>query len=279
MTDYLEIDIELLSQQEPDLEIVLAMLADFGLEGFREEGIHIFAYIESSKISIEDIQVFISPIADRIKSWKVNQIEGRNWNEVWEKSYSPVIISKNCQVRAAFHEPLQGILYDLIISPKMSFGTAHHETTRLVLETMLNREWINKKVLDLGCGTGVLAILADKMGARLTVALDYDPLAYRNTIENIELNKCRNITAAEGECGSVLENDFDVILGNINLNVLLMEMENIKSHLVEKGLAILSGFFDNDLIKLDEAAREYGLFRIEERSLNRWTVAVYRKGD
>ena len=161
----------------------------------------------------------------------------------------------------------------------MSFGTAHHETTRLMLEEILGRKWDRKKLLDLGCGTGILAILTAKMGADEVIAMDNDLLACQNARENIDLNNCRNIRVEAGELDTLLESEFKAILANINLNVLLQEMKNMSSRLLNDGIAIMSGFYKKDLHKVNGAAQERDMVLIGHRSLNRWTVAVYRKGD
>jgi len=281
LSDYLEIDIRLHSRQESGQELVLALLAAFGFEGFKEEGGRIYAYIPAEKYSSEAFEAFLTghKLKDEIRAMKMTSIPECNWNAVWEKTYSPVQISGNCMVRAPFHLPLKGIEYDLIISPKMSFGTAHHQTTRLMLESMLVRIWSGLKILDFGCGTGVLAILADKMGAGSVTALDNDPLACSNASENIALNNCGNIKVVQGELGSLDEYTFDAVLGNINRNILQREMKNLGVRLKNTGLAILSGFYESDLEKLSISASDYGLFLESKLSLDDWMVAVYRKGD
>jgi len=281
LSEYLEIDIRLHSRQESGQELVLALLAVFGFDGFREEEGRIYAYIPAEKYSSEAFETFLAghQLKDKIRTMKITSIPECNWNAVWEKSCSPVQISGNCMVRAPFHPPRKGIEYDLVISPKMSFGTAHHETTRLVLESILDRNWSGQKVLDFGCGTGVLAILADKMGAGSVIALDNDPLACSNASENIVLNNCGNTKVVQGELGSLDEYSFDAVFGNINRNILQREMKNLSVRLKNTGIAILSGFYENDLEKLSIAAGEYGLFPDSKLSLISWMVAVYRKGD
>jgi ribosomal protein L11 methyltransferase len=279
LTEYLEINLELVSRQESEQEIVLALLADFGFEGFREEEGRIFAYIETDIFRSVDFESFLDRYGDKINSYNTKQIPNRNWNEEWEKSYSPVEILDNCLVRAPFHNPREGIEYDLVISPKMSFGTAHHETTQLMLEEILQRSWGKKKLLDLGCGTGVLAILADHMGANEVFALDNDQGACQNALENIKLNNCRNIKVSCGELESLKDSGFSAILANINLNVLLREMENISSILLNDGIAIISGFYKKELHQISATAQSNSMELIGHRTLNRWTVAVYRKGD
>ena len=281
MAPYLEIDITLISRQEEEQEYVLALLADFGFDGFREEEGRIIGYMPAETFRSEAFESFLirHGLKEKIKRFKTLTIPVRNWNSIWEKGYSPVQIGKKCVIRAPFHHPRKDIKHDLVISPKMSFGTAHHETTRMMLESILEREWSGQEVLDFGCGTGVLAILTEKMGARNILALDNDPWAYSNALENIALNNCRNISITQGEIGILEEHSFDAILGNINLNVLLKEMHNLSARLRKEGIAILSGFYEKDLQTLNESAGKNKLSLLENQSMNNWSVAVYRKGD
>jgi ribosomal protein L11 methyltransferase len=283
LSEYLEIDIRLplKENRESFQEQVLAMLADSGFDGFREEDGRILAYLPSGSFSDEDFRDLLSMngLDGLLGSYTVNSLPERNWNEEWEKNYPPVQVSGNCLVRAPFHAVPGDIEFDLLISPGMTFGTAHHETTRLMMEVMLETEWDGMKVLDMGCGTGVLAILAEKMGATEVLAIDNDKRACLNAEENAELNGCRNIRIRHGDPVSLGEFAFDAVLANINLNVLLGEMENLSTCLSLNGLALLSGFYRHDLEKLDAEAKKHGLFISSERTLNQWTVAVYRKAD
>jgi ribosomal protein L11 methyltransferase len=281
LPEFIELDIELAGLQEFERDLAIALLADFGFEGFREEEGSILAYIRSDAYDPDSFESFLDrqELRELIRSVRSTAIPETNWNALWEKDYSPVEISGKCLVRAPFHTPRRGMAYDLVISPKMSFGTAHHETTRLMIEAMLEQEWIGRKVLDFGSGTAVLAILAEKMGAAAVVALDNDPRAFRNSFENLELNGCRHIRTHQGELVSLDEYSFHVILGNINLNVLIAEMENLSARLETGGIAILSGFFRDDLETLNRNAAEHGLTLTGEKCMNRWTVAVYIKGE
>jgi len=281
LIEYTEIDIELTGSREAEQERVLALLAAFGFYGFREEENRIFAYIASPDFSTEDFEIYLDEyrLREKIKSFSSKIIPEQNWNEIWEKDYSPVQILDKCHIRAAFHLPPKGDAFDIIISPKMSFGTAHHETTRKMLESILIQEWGKARVLDFGCGTGILAILAEKMGAGEVIALDNDPWAWENTMENIALNNCKNIKAVQGELETLEEEAFDTIFANINLNILLRDMPNLSNYLVNSGIVIMSGFYLKDLEILDKSASQVGLTLITKETLNDWTVGVYRKGD
>ncbi len=281
MAEYLELDIELDGRREFEPDLVMALLADFGFEGFREEEGRILAYIRTGAYDPDSFEFFLdrNELRELIRSVTITAIPETNWNALWEKDYSPVEISGKCMVRAPIHPPRADMAYDLVIFPEMSFGTAHHETTRLMIESILEREWTGRKVLDFGSGTAVLAILAEKMGATDVVALDNNPWAFRNSLENLELNGCRHIRTLQGELVSLDEYAFHAILGNINLNVLIAEMGNLSARLVSGGIAILSGFFRDDLETLNRTATQHGLTLTGESYLNRWTVAVYIKGD
>jgi len=280
LTEYIEVDIELISSRETEQETVLALLAAFGFYGFREEEGRIIAYILSNQFSTNDFDSFLVEygLKDKIKSINSLNIQEQNWNQLWEENYSPVIISGKCFIRAPFHLPPKGMEYDLVISPKMSFGTAHHETTRMMLERILKGEWERERVLDYGCGTGVLAILAEKMGGRQILALDNDHWAWENARENISLNNCIGIKPVKGELGLLEEDLFNTIFANINLNILLQEMHNIGKCLENNGIAILSGFYQNDMETLNKSASGEGLTLITKQTLNSWMVGVYRKG-
>ncbi len=281
LTGFVEISIELSPAHESWRELILALLSEFGFDGFVEEEARILAYAPAGDFSQEDFESYLSKsgIRDKIKSLLTVPLPDRNWNAAWEQEYAPVHISDQCMVRAPFHQPPEDLRYDLVISPKMSFGTAHHETTRLMMLSMMEYTWMGQKVLDFGCGTGVLSIFAEKLGAPVIIALDHDTWAYRNSLENIELNACKNIRVVQGEIGSLNEGSFTTILGNINLNVLLEELKNLSSHLADHGMAILSGFYESDLEILNISALEYGLKLVRKRSMNEWTVADYRKAD
>ncbi len=281
MEKFLEISIELSSDRLSEQEIVLALLGEYGFSGFEEEEGRIRAYLRESEFSEVDFETFLDSrgIRDRLHSMRTVSLPETNWNAAWEKEYPPVHITDRCTVRAPFHSAPENLRYDLVISPKMSFGTAHHETTRLMLRTMLSYAWDGLRVLDFGCGTGVLAILAEKMGAGTVVAVDKDEWAYRNACENVALNHCKNIHVVHGELGSLDKTPFHAVLANISLNVLNTEMENLTTLLTEGGIAMLSGFYENDMEILGRSAFDRGLTPVDSHSMNEWVVAVYRKAD
>jgi ribosomal protein L11 methyltransferase len=193
LADYLELDFELAGRHESETDLAAALLAESGFEGFLQEEGRILAYIRSGTCEPASLASFLrnGEMKSLIRSVRESLIPERNWNELREKTYAPVEISGKCLVRAPFHAPDDGLLCDLVISPKMSFGTAHHEKTRLMIDATLEYDLSGTKVLDFGCGTGVLAILAEKVGASEVLALDRDSRAHRNALEPLVLNRCR----------------------------------------------------------------------------------------
>ncbi len=279
MAEYLELDICFAEMPVHEHELILALLSHYGFEGFREELGRILAYIPEDSYHEEDFQAFIDRhgLYEKIESIEARSIPDQNWNEIWESEYQAVRVTSNCYVRAPFHPSPGKVDYDIVISPKMSFGTAHHETTRGMLQMMLTMDFQGKAVLDLGCGTGILAILAEKMGAKTILALDNDPWAYRNTLENIALNDCLSIEVLQAELSFISNKTFDVILANINLNSLLGVMDQFPVRLRSGGILMLSGFFSDGLQRINSAAGRNGLDFVVKQVMNNWLVAVYRK--
>jgi ribosomal protein L11 methyltransferase len=276
---YTELDLTLIRQHETEKELILAWLFQYGFDGFREEEGRILAYIPGESYNEADFQAFLDRhrLTEKIKYMEARSLPDQNWNEIWESGYQPVRLVPDCVVRAPFHPAPGGVMYDIVIAPKMSFGTAHHETTRGMMKMMLNLDLQGKDVLDLGCGTGILAILAEKMGARTIYALDNDPWAYRNALENIALNDCRNIEVLQAELSFISHRTFDLILANINLNSLLGLMDYFTGRLRPDSMLMLSGFFSEELQRIHHAAERNGLEFAGKHVMNNWTVAVYRK--
>ncbi|MCD4731125.1 MAG: 50S ribosomal protein L11 methyltransferase, partial [Bacteroidales bacterium] len=204
-------------------------------------------------------------------------IKEQNWNEVWESNYDPVIIKNLVYIRAPFHITNRNIKYEIIVDPKMSFGTAHHETTSLMIEMMLDEEIHAKNVLDMGCGTGILAILAEMMGAKKIDAVDNDKWAYQNSMENIDKNKCKSIRVELGDAGVIKPVEYDYILANINRNVLLQDIPVYATHLENNGVLLLSGFYTEDLRLIESLARDNNFKLDNKLSKNNWVAARFMK--
>jgi len=199
-----------------------------------------------------------------------------NWNEEWEKNFSPIMVDEVCQVRAPFHPKLD-TEFDIVIEPKMSFGTGHHATTHMMIQHILKEDWQDKKVLDMGCGTGVLAILSEMKGANPIDAIDIDNWCYLNTLENIERNNCKHISTYEGDAGLLEGKNYDTIIANINRNILLKDMATYANCLNEKGSLFLSGFYQEDLAIIKESCEKLGLSYESHLERDNWIAAKFVK--
>ena len=255
---------------EPAVEILIAELGYAGFESFVETDEGLTAYIQKSEWHsdiLNDIQILKSKEFEI--SFTFEEIKQTNWNAEWEKNFNPITVENTCCVRAPFHEK-PNTPYDIIIEPKMSFGTGHHETTHMMIQHVLKNDFEGKSVLDMGCGTGVLAILAEMKGAKPIDAVDYDNWCYLNSLENIERNNCKHITVIEGDA-SVLENkSYDIIIANINRNILLQDMAVYASCLNENGQLFLSGFYDDDIPMIQAECEKHMLNFAEKLERNNW---------
>jgi ribosomal protein L11 methyltransferase len=236
-------------------EIIIAMLADMGFEGFEENEGGLTAFINQIKFDQPLLDLFTN---SNNLPYSLSIIEQQNWNATWESSFEPVVINNFAAVRAGFHEPVKGVRYEVIITPKMSFGTGHHATTYLMMEQMSGLDFKEKSVLDFGTGTGVLAILAEKMGATSLLAIDNDEWSIDNARENIVNNKALHIELEKAETIST-GRQFDIILANINLNVILHNMQAIHSVCKEGTEVLLSGFLSTDADVIKTALEANGL--------------------
>jgi len=273
--DYVEITCRL----QPDSntsEVLIALLADLGFESFVENEGEVAAYIPLPSFTDDIKQALDSPgIRDLMESYRRKTIADQNWNAVWESAYEPVVIDGRCMVRAPFHEKIGNIEFDILIMPKMSFGTAHHETTRLMVRYLLEMNLDRKSVLDMGCGTGVLAILAAMKGASLVVAIDNDEWAYENARENVSGNKVQPIEVLMGDASLIVGMHFDIVIANINRNILLSDLPAYRQCLPSKGMLLISGFYEEDLPVLREKASSVNLEFKSMRTENRWTAACF----
>jgi len=270
--DYIELTLEV-APLEPGRDILMAELAEVGFESFLDTEEGLLAYIQKDEFdenSLKEINIFKQ--SGFKTNYQLKTIADQNWNEVWEKSFDPINVEDACYIRAPFHEKESNIKFDIVIEPKMSFGTGHHETTYLMIKRLLDMDINGKKVLDMGCGTGVLAILAKLRKAACVIAVDIDEWAYRNTIENIENNNNLEIDVKLGGAEVISNQQFDVIIANINRNILLQDMKSYVQSLNAKGDLLLSGFFFADKEVLIEETSKYGLELSYEESNNDWTL-------
>jgi len=254
----------------PGCEILIAQLSQLGFDSFQEHENGISAYVDSkisSEIDLKDIQILNS---EEFKiSFEITSVEKQNWNIKWESNFEPIYVDNICCVRAPFH-PKSDYKYDLVIEPKMSFGTGHHETTSMMISFILANEFTNSYVCDIGSGTGVLAILAEQRGANKIDAIDIDNWCYLNSLENIERNNSKNINVYEGEVEKLKNLRYDSIFANINLNVLLNDISTYAKMLNKNGVLYLSGFYKKDINKIEQEAKNSSLKLIETKQKNDW---------
>lgn len=271
---------ELQLRLSPDYtDILTAELAELGYESFVETDEGLNAYIIEPDFNEEAIQELIAKYAGQTAiAYEVSSLEKRNWNAEWERDYEPIEVANQVRVRASFHESDARFRYDIVINPKMSFGTGHHETTAMMLEQQLGLDFAGKTVLDVGSGTGILAILAAKMGAQSVLAFDIEEWAVENARENAELNDCPQITGFQGTIEDVNPTDqYDIVLANINRNVLLAEIPIYTNLLIKNGYLVVSGFYENDAPDIEQKAVEAGLSLIKRATTNQWTSLSFYK--
>jgi ribosomal protein L11 methyltransferase len=276
--DYTEVKISISPYNEQYAEIITALLADIGFDSFAEFEEGLSAYIPSQNYKEEILSQTISELRLSSEiSYSSAVIKSQNWNEEWEKNFSPITIGEQCYVRAPFHEPKSGFEVEIVIEPKMAFGTGHHETTWLVANELFNINLKDKKVLDMGCGTGILAIVAEKLGAQRVTAIDNDTWAYKNAKENIVANSSNNIEVILGDASTLENNSYDIILANINLNILMADMGTYVKHLEHNGVLVMSGILASDVETLKSSITKHGLTFIDSKSRNKWALVTTKK--
>lgn len=256
-------------------EILVAELGEKPFESFIETEFGITAYIQKALWTedvLEDIFILTSP--EFTVSYTIEEIEQVNWNEEWEKNFEAIDVDGICHVRAPFHEKTDA-KYDIVIEPKMSFGTGHHETTHMMIQHLLETDVTGKKTLDMGCGTAILAILAEMKGAQPIDAIDIDNWCYLNSIENAERNNCSHITVYEGDAALLAGRNYDVIIANINRNILLEDMQQYIDCLNPGGTLFLSGFYEEDIPVIDASCTEKGLTYVKKHQKNNWVALKY----
>ncbi|MCK9162719.1 MAG: 50S ribosomal protein L11 methyltransferase [Bacteroidales bacterium] len=270
---YIEIEFSL-KPLEMYSEILQSDLCDIGFESFQDTNEGFLAYCQEGLFNQMKlnalIERFIVLNPDVDMSTKTKEIEQQDWNAEWEKSYPAVLINNYCYVHANFHQPLEEVEYNIEISPKMSFGTAHHPTTFQIIELLENENLVGKDLMDMGSGTGVLAILAKMKGAAYVEAIDNDEWAFKNALENVEANKF-DVRVRYGDSG-LLDRDYDVFIANINRNILLQDLKKYSQHIKSGGILFLSGFYIEDISILMDEALKYGFSLDNQISKENWAA-------
>jgi len=263
--------------KNPATEILIAELGYVGFESFVENDTGVTAYIQKHEWNsqiLDDLYILGSP-EFKIK-YAHHEVIQTNWNKEWEKNFNPIQVDGQVSIRAPFHEN-PSLKFDIVIEPKMSFGTGHHETTHMMIQQLLALDLENKKVLDMGCGTGILAIFAEMKGAQPTDAIDIDSWCYQNSLENVQRNGCRYITVLEGDSSLLKGKKYDVVIANINRNILLSDMKTYTDSLSKNGVLLLSGFYKDDITIIENEVVKHGLVFDKMIQRNSWVALKYTK--
>lgn len=275
--EYIEIDIRL-KLVNPYAEIFIARLNEIKYDSFSTDAGGLKAYIRFDLFNKEKLTEIVNDISSFTKiDLSINSIKKENWNADWENNYSPVHINKDCVIRAHFHDRFLNIEHEIIITPKMSFGTGHHETTFLVMNQIFELNLEGKHVLDIGSGTGVLSILASKLGAKKIVGIDIDKWAYENAIENLKLNNISNIQFLEGTVESIGKKVYDVVLANINRNIILADIHKYVRAMRPKSDIILSGFLKQDVKIILNKIKQLKFNLVASKNKNKWQMLHLRR--
>ena len=277
LDNYFKIQFECIPEIQ---EILIAELSLIGYETFEQEESNLIAYIKTNDyeegLLFEALEKYSIETGSIIKT----EYDGKkNWNETWEKDFQPIEIGRSLRIRAPFHDSDPSFDHELLIHPKMAFGTGHHETTHLCLERLISMEIESKSILDMGCGTGILGILAEKRGADQVLGIDIDDFSVENSLENLELNNCNKTRIKKGDIEALkAENQtFDIIIANINLNVLLADIPVYLNYLRVNGFLLLSGFLISDIPKMEKLAEEHKLYLDYKEVMNKWACISYKK--
>ena len=278
--DYYEIQLTINPNTEIHRDVLSALLADIGFESFVESEQGLTAYIPEKLYAENQLSSVLEnlPLPDLSVSYQAVYVKSRDWNEEWEKHFfQPIIIDNQVVIHSSFHKDIPVLKYDIVIDPKMAFGTGHHATTALMVSYLLETEPKGKSVLDMGCGTAVLAILAAKKGARPVRALDNDEWAYQNAMENIRLNKTPDIQVELGDANLLGKETYDFIFANINRNILLNDIPIYVKSMRPGASLFMSGFFREDADIIIETAKKYGLTRVSEKENGTWKAVELNK--
>ena len=276
---YLEVTFHTSPCTETINDVLAAVLGDTGFESFTEAEGGIKAYIQEKLFDERAMKSALAdfPIDGTRITYSVAETEDKDWNEEWEKNFfQPIVVGRRCAIHSTFHKDVPQAEYDIIINPQMAFGTGHHQTTSLILEALLDADIKGKTVLDMGCGTSILAILASMRGARAVTAIDIDDWCVENSKDNVRLNGITNISIEQGDASSLKgRNPFDLIIANINRNVLLADMHAYAQAMHPGSEIYMSGFYTNDIPLLQEEARKHGLQFVHSAEKEHWAMARF----
>ena len=267
------------SIEEYQQDLLISDLADTGFDTFEDSENGFTAFVIKENFNEQDLIGLLANYAeDFTAEYFLEDVADENWNAEWEKNFNPLIIDDVCYVRATFHEPQPSYPYEIVIDPKMAFGTGHHQTTTMVMQYILAADVKDKDILDMGCGTGILAILAAKLGAKTLMAIDYDDICYESTLENAALNNVENLEALCGSKEVIPNEEYDIILANINRNILLDQIGRYAEVLKAEGKIFFSGFYlDPDLSMITAECAKYGIKYVDHKQNGDWVAAQFEK--
>ena len=275
--EYTEIDIRL-KPVVPFADILVARLNEIEFESYCEDENGLRAYVQTHLLDENAVKEIINEVAKLCElSSTTTKVKQENWNEKWENNFEPVYINDKCVIRAHFHAPFHDFEHEIIITPKMSFGTGHHETTALVMNEMFEIDFTDKSVLDMGTGTGVLAILAAKLGATSLIGIDFDKWAYENSVENAQINAISTINFMHGDAILIGDETFDIILANINRNIILQDIAIYVKAMNTNSEIIFSGFLKQDIPLILEKSKQLGLDLVASKHKNKWQMLHLKK--
>lgn len=276
---YIQVNFNCSANNEVVTDILASELADIGFESFVPSENGLEAFIPEPLFSDEKLAETLNRFPLDVKiDYAFKIIEDQNWNEEWEKNYfQPIVVDDKCVIHSSFHKPEGVFLYRILIDPKMSFGTGHHQTTGLILREILKMDLKGKSVLDMGCGTSVLAILASMKGADPITAIDIDEWAYENSLENTQLNNTGNVRVLLGGAELLGNETYDVIFANINRNILLQDIHAYSKVLNKNGILVMSGFYKEDIAAIRQKSEENGLSFLRFNELDNWVSVTCTK--
>ncbi|MBT3612495.1 MAG: 50S ribosomal protein L11 methyltransferase [Flavobacteriales bacterium] len=275
--EYTEVDIRV-NPVAPFADILVARLNEIEFESYNEDETGVKTYVQTHLLDENAVEAIIAEVAELCElSYTITKVKQENWNEQWENNFDPAHINERCVIRAHFHNAFPDIEHEIIITPKMSFGTGHHDTTSLVMNEMFGIDFQNKTALDMGSGTGVLAILAAKLGASSLIGIDFDEWAFENAQENAKLNAVDNIDFIHGDADAIGDATFDIILANINRNIILQNIETYVGAMNINSEILFSGFLKEDIPLILEKSEQLGLELVVSKHKNKWQMLHFKK--